>query len=419
MPASPDEPMGDEARSALDRLLEGKRFVFLGEPDHFLIEKYPYRLVFIRHLFERGWRHVGMEVGRSTGWRLDHYIQTGDRAYLPRAGSEDGYDYRKAYGDMYDFIERTEPAFLADLRKLSQSRPDGEPRLRFFGFDFDLGRPLAAVEPIQALLDEYARDDSVRGLLKALSELQSLETEQRLTRVEAMRMDVSKRRDVFVGSIGEGRWRLLQSWMRTLHFGVAAVNRPREAQDPAGHRLWRAGRERTMMEHMDDIVAALGPDDKVILLGHNGHLSKDASKLFFRPQRGVFWGCGSWFRALGYGAYEKATRRPLNMHGQSVGAHVHNRFPGQVLSIWMLYGRGQLMGRDGPIDVRLHGDTVESLLAQAGDRFLLPLDRMDPAARDVLVRANLRSASGRYASADLTAQTDALYFVKDVSVEED
>jgi hypothetical protein len=107
------------------------------------------------------------------------------------------------------------------------------------------------------------------------------------------------------------------------------------------------------------------------------------------------------------------------MYGGSIGGHVHKRFPGQVLSIWMLYGQGQLMGRGGPIDVRLHGDTIESLLARVGDRFLLPLDHADPSARDVLGRANLRWAGGHYASADLTAQADALYFVKNVSAEID
>jgi hypothetical protein len=107
------------------------------------------------------------------------------------------------------------------------------------------------------------------------------------------------------------------------------------------------------------------------------------------------------------------------MYGGSIGGHVHKRFPGQVLSIWMLYGQGQLMGRNGAIDVRLQGDTIESLLACVGDRFLLPLDHVDPSARDVLRRANLRWAGGHYASADLTVQADALYFVRNISAKID
>ncbi len=56
MPAAPEEPLGERTRAALDRMLAGKRFVFLGEPDHFIVEKYPFRLTLIRHLFARRWQ---------------------------------------------------------------------------------------------------------------------------------------------------------------------------------------------------------------------------------------------------------------------------------------------------------------------------------------------------------------------------
>jgi erythromycin esterase-like protein len=67
LPVSHDEPLGNEVQAVLDRMLEGKRFVFLGEPDHFIIEKYPFRLVLTKYLFQRGWRHAAMETGRSIG----------------------------------------------------------------------------------------------------------------------------------------------------------------------------------------------------------------------------------------------------------------------------------------------------------------------------------------------------------------
>jgi hypothetical protein len=66
--------------------------------------------------------------------------------------------------------------------------------------------------------------------------------------------------------------------------------------------------------------------------------------------------------------------------------------------------------------VRLRDDTVESLLAQVGDRFLLPLSDVDPQARTILSHANVRMG-GAYVSTDLTAQADALYFVREVSAE--
>jgi erythromycin esterase-like protein len=174
-----------------------------------------------------------------------------------------------------------------------------------------------------------------------------------------------------------------------------------------------------MMQYLDAIVDALGRDEKLILMGHNGHLSKDASGLRFRPQLSRFWGWRSWLRALGYEAFSWLTRCPLDIGTQdgSVGSHLHERFPGEVLSIWMLYGQGTLMMPAGPRTVRLHGDTVESLLAQVGDRFLLPLSDVDPQAKAILSNANLQTSWGYYASADLTAQADAIYFVRDVNAE--
>ena len=168
------------------------------------------------------------------------------------------------------------------------------------------------------------------------------------------------------------------------------------------------------MQSLDAIVDGLSGDDKLILLGHNVHLSKDAANLHFHPQFSSFWGLRSWLLAWGYRMYFKLAGWPTNM-GDSVGAHLHRRSPGQVLSVWMLYGQGSLMTPKGPRTVRLRDDTVESLLAQVGDRFLLPLSDVDPQARTILSRANVRLMEGHYASTDLTAQADAIYFVKDVN----
>ena len=171
------------------------------------------------------------------------------------------------------------------------------------------------------------------------------------------------------------------------------------------------------MRYLDSIIDRLGAGEKVVLMGHNGHLSKDAPRLFARPQLSLFWGLRSWCSALGYRMWAAIHRYPLNMHEGSVGTHLHQRFPGEVLAVWTLYGQGQLMGRTGPLNVRVHDDTIESLLAQVGDRFLLPLDNVDPEARAILTHANFRWAGGWYASADLTAQTDAIYFIKHVTAE--
>ena len=70
--------------SVLDEAIKGKRIVYLGEPDHFIHEKNDYRLLFIRYLYEKGFRHIGMEMGVSDGLRMDQHLATGDVTHLDR-----------------------------------------------------------------------------------------------------------------------------------------------------------------------------------------------------------------------------------------------------------------------------------------------------------------------------------------------
>ncbi len=412
LPVSHEEPLGDEAQAALDRMREGKRFAFLGEPDHFIVEKYPFRLTLIRHLFGRGWRHVGMETGRSVGWRVDRYLATGDTSYLSDLGAEPPSPTDVAIHDkILEFVDAHENTFHEQLRRRSESRAPGTPPLHYWGYDLDLGIPLGSVEPIRRLLEEHASSQG-HELLRALDRLRGLSTDEQLAQIEAIQNRLTAAADISPdGTFGE-----LQSWLAFLHDSVAAEKRPRANRDRRGNRRWWAQREHFLMQALDAIVDGPSGADKLILLGHNVHLSRDAAHLHLHPQFSSFWGLRSWLGAWGYRMHFKLAGWPTNM-GDSVGAHWHRRFPGQVLSVWMLYGQGSLMTPKGPRTVRLRGDTVESLLAQAGDRFLLPLRDVNPQARAILSHATIRLMGGSYASTDLTAQADALYFVREVKAE--
>jgi hypothetical protein len=419
MPASPEEPLSEEARRTLERMLENKRFLFLGEPDHFFVEKYAFRLTFVRHLFAEGWRYVAMEHGRTAGWQADQYLRTGDASYLhadldlPTNPSDVA-----AHGGMLDFVANHEySAFPEQLRRISESRADDKSRLRYVGFDLDLGAPLASIGPIQSLLEDQGHNIQIQEILHLLDELAGLSIDQQLAQVGAIQRSLIAQPGIYKETLGQGASDELQTWLCFLHDSIRAEKRPRMRHDLRGHRLWRAERERLMMRYLDRMIDGLNAGEKVMLMGHNGHLSKDATQLFARPQLSLSWGVRSWFRALGYSIWARIHRCPLNMYEGSVGTHLHQRFPGEVLAIWTLYGQGQLMGRDGPLDIRVHGDTIESLLAQVGDRFLLPLDNVGPEARAILTHANFRWAGGQYASADLTAQADAIYFIKHVTAE--
>ncbi len=414
LPPSPEEPLGERAQAALDRMLTGKRFAFLGEPDHFIVEKYPFRLMFIRYLFGCGWRHVGMETGRSVGWRVDRYLETGDASCLSTEGAESPNPMDQAiHSKILEFVEAHEHTLATheQLHRLSESRAPGTARLHYWGYDLDAGIPLGSVKPIQWLLEGHA-DGQVQELLSTLDKLKGLSTDEQLAQIEAIQNHLTASADI----LPAGTQRELQSWLAFLHDSVAAEKRPRANRDPGGFRRWWAQREQFLMQSLDAIVDGLSGDEKLILMGHNVHLSKDAANLHFHPQFSSFWGFRSWLRAWGYRMFFKLAGWPTSM-GDSVGAHLHRRFPGQVLSIWMLYGQGSRMSPKGPRTVRLHGDTVESLLAQVGDRFLLPLSDVDPQARAILSHANVRLMEGSYVSTDLTAQADAIYFVREVKAE--
>ena len=70
----------------------------------------------------------------------------------------------------------------------------------------------------------------------------------------------------------------------------------------------------SLMVRTSDWIAALGPDEKVILLGHNLHLSKDNPRI----------------RVNGY-----------SMSRRNIGTQLARQYPGEVCVIWMLYDHGR------------------------------------------------------------------------------
>ncbi len=142
-----------ELRSISDDL-ERARVVFIGEPDHYIAEKYDYRLLLMRALFEHGYRHIGMEMGLSDGMRIDRYLETGDERYLDRVAL---YGYRGdarpdrasipppleavAGQPFYDSFISEERAFLRRLREINAALGPGEERLHWFGWDIDVTAP--------------------------------------------------------------------------------------------------------------------------------------------------------------------------------------------------------------------------------------------------------------------------------------
>ena len=146
-----DENENTRRLSILDSLVAGKRFAYVGESDHFIHEKYAYRLAMLNYLAAHGFTHVGEEIGASDGMRIDRFIETGDESQLERitiygysgASRSDRDDtptgiLRDSFGDAYPTAQfaAEQKRFAHGLRKIAAARSSGRriafalPRLR-------------------------------------------------------------------------------------------------------------------------------------------------------------------------------------------------------------------------------------------------------------------------------------------------
>ena len=138
-----------EELSFLDKRLQGKRFAYLGEMDHFIHEKYGFRLFLIRYLLSRGFRILGEELSWTDGVHTDRYLSSGDPDHLDRLTTY-GYkgDIRSDRDDSATGIlknDNTYPngelsaeqrRFNRALLRLNKQQPQHS-KIRFFGLDVD------------------------------------------------------------------------------------------------------------------------------------------------------------------------------------------------------------------------------------------------------------------------------------------
>jgi hypothetical protein len=134
-----------ERLGSLDAAIGGKRIVYLGEPDHFVHEKYDYRLLMLRYLVSRGWKHIGEEMGVVDGHRIYQFVASGDSDFLDRVPM---YGYKggqrtdrddSATGLLKDsFTAFPLAPFVAEQRSFGRGLRDIASGLNFFGFDITL-----------------------------------------------------------------------------------------------------------------------------------------------------------------------------------------------------------------------------------------------------------------------------------------
>ena len=194
--------------------------------------------------------------------------------------------------------------------------------------------------------------------------------------------------DVIISVIGRREYTLLTRDLLSLRDGLIFLDAFKKAPSPEWGPALRE-REKTIFRQMDEFLEDLNKDDKIILMGHNMHLSKDYRKI--------------WFRSI-----------PM---WPSIGTHMDRRLPGKIYSIWMLYdyGRhGNMQNESFYEDVPSHPLRIERLFTKAGLMFILPFHSQDP--RELYLDEDRNFVlNGRLGHGFIRSQADAVFFVSEVT----
>jgi erythromycin esterase-like protein len=100
--------------------------------DHFVHEKYAFRLRCLRYLVARGWRWFGEELDRRQGERVDAYLRGGPADLLDPIEKPEWY----TRGILVQATERhPKAAFDAEQRRFAEAVRVVAPGVRWLGFD--------------------------------------------------------------------------------------------------------------------------------------------------------------------------------------------------------------------------------------------------------------------------------------------
>lgn len=340
--------------SVLNPLFEGKRFVLLGEPDHWIHEKYAYRLRLIDHLLGLGWRHLGMEMGHSDGQRLQHYLQQGQPEWLDRLAlygaqvpAQGIQTPAGLLGAPAEGPGQAGNAFVAEEKRFAQTlfawQQSRKLSLGYFGFDIDT-RPGGGYQDMLQLLAEFTEVRGVVALQERLMGIQALPVTDALSALDALL-------PALPALPAEASRRLradIQCLRDSLHFVDLAFVHPSFEQLMEAY----AEREKTMFRQFEAYLSTLPADARLILMGHNMHLLKRASAFAFGapPETVPLW--------------------------PTIGEFICRHYPEQTLVVWMLFQQGEHSAPIAGLPPHIAGrpDSVESQLAALGDGFVLPVD---------------------------------------------
>jgi erythromycin esterase len=291
----------------LNKGILDKKFVFLGEADHFFEEKYAYRLKFIEFLLSKGYTHILDEMGISDGEMVQRYLETGNEDYLKKVGLY-GFKYGQPLAESSRKFVLSSKRYLRKLRKLKQKYPG----LIYGGFDLDMYPGTTYLQ-----LDEFFERNKKTYLekLKVLINVSKKHSGQ----LQAITLDTAYKnflniKNKLANDLSKKDLIHLELILRNFLRSVELREKFKTGKDIFNVLAWR---EEQMFKNMI-ARSELDPEDqKYILLGHNGHLTKTVKD--YRDLNGV----QQWY---------------------AIGSWVNDNYPNQSYAIWSLIGHGEHSG---------------------------------------------------------------------------
>jgi erythromycin esterase-like protein len=375
--------------SILDSSLAGKRFAYIGESDHFIHEKYAYRLLMLNYLASRGFTHLGEEFGASDGTRIDRLIATGDESQLERIAM---FGYSGAIrtdrddrptGILRDSFDTYPVAqFTAEQKRFAHGlrRID----MRFFGFDID-ALPGGGYEDLAEILASMPADSATNTLRIKLQRVDGETIKQEIARLDEALQLIDE--DTRLSALRHSATCLRDS------FDYVRITYPAKTFDALNPGM--AFRERFMHRQVDHALAQMRANEKLALMSHNMHLCRAPEAV----------------------AGSDAAAGPGGKTAPALGAWLASRFPGEVFSVWMLIGRGIDSQPFPSLSNKIHEKpgTLNAILGEIGDCFLLQIDAFDSRARLLTRPIEIMHDANGGVRTVIAKQADAIFFVRDVT----
>jgi erythromycin esterase-like protein len=392
--------------AVLDQSIANKRIVYLGEPDHFIHEKYGYRLLMLRYLVSRGWNRVGEEMGIVDGHRINKYLETGDSDHLERAPI---YGYKggqrtdrddSATGllkDSFtsfplDVFNAEQKSFARSLREIANSY---SPRIRFFGFDID-ALPGAGYEDLAEMLAPAADNPSVAKILSALARVPDETRVAEVTRLDLAIQMIDADLAVLRQHIGSANAASVARFARALRDSFHYTQSAYPASDWPALNVAMGLREETMHRNVTAQLAESGSDSKTVLMSHNLHLAKAYDRI-----------------KRNFGAGPGGGRVP------ALGTFLNHLMPGQIYSIWMLCNRGCDCQPFSfcTCDIKPAADSLNFILSEIAPALILPLSAEHSPLPNLLLdsKALIKMDGQPGVRAAIVEQADAIFFIDEVS----